>query len=216
MSNPQNPSEAAAMAKFTTKMQPKEVDTATQNVAATAKANPLYAQHPEIQQGITAWLAASGTVDQTWQKLVGAHAQVTALIAALKVDVATWRRASQAVVALVNTASAGSAQAIAAWGFATTARTVVTPTLDPPTKLRVTYSRSLAMTIRWAGIRSHVGYAIQIGDGTPTGWGAAIACPRASYQPTGLTPGQKVAFRVQVIRKNGPSNWSDALLVTVR
>jgi hypothetical protein len=212
----QNPAEAAAVAKFSTDIKPKDVDTATQSVVAVAQQNPALAAHPEVGTGLTAWLAASATVDQTTQKLKGAHAQVRALIAAQKVDMAAWRRASKAAVALVNTASAGSEQAIKAWGFTTTARAVPAPSTDPPASLRVTYDKSLVMTIRWAGVREHVGYAIQIGDGTPTGWGSPIACVRASYQPTGLAPGQKVAIRVLVMRKNGPSTWSDPLLVTVR
>jgi len=34
------------------------------------------------------------------------------------------------------------------------------------------------MTVRWSGVPNHVGYAVQIGDGTPQGWGPAIVCPR--------------------------------------
>ena len=66
------------------------------------------------------------------------------------------------------------------------------------------------------GVPAHLGYLLQIGDGTPQGWGASIQCPRASYQPQGLAPGQKVAFRVAVQRKSGVSLWSDALVATVR
>ena len=132
------------------------------------------------------------------------------------VSPAAWKRSTQSVIALVNTASAGSTQAIKLWGFATAARQILALTSDPPTGLRVIYSRRLVMTVRWSGVTDHVGYLLQMGDGTPQGWGASIVCPRASYQPQGLAPGQKVAFRVAVQRKNGLSAWSDALTVTVR
>ena len=206
-----------ATAKFTTdKVKPSDVASTTQKVVSLVQANPAYAGHPEIQQGVTTWLAAANAVDTASQKVKAAHLTLTALIATLAADMAVWKRSSQAMTALINTASAGSAQAITTWGFATSARSIAVATLAPPSGLRVTYNKQLVMTARWAGVTNHLGYAIQMGDGTPQGWGATIACPKASYEPSGLVPGQKVAFRVAVQRKNGLSNWSDALIVTVR
>ena len=212
-----NPAEAAAEAKFTTsRIKPADVASETQKVADVAKANPAYSVHPEIQQAVVAWIAAATAVDDASQKLKAAHLALTALVAALATSMAAWRRSTQAVIALVNTASAGSDQAIKLWGFATTARQILAATSSPPAGLRVVYGKQLVMTVRWSAVTDHIGYALQIGDGTPQGWGATIACPRASYQPQGLAPGQKVAFRVAVQRKNGLSAWSDALSVTVR
>jgi hypothetical protein len=212
-----NVNQAAATAKFpTSDVKASLVAGETQKVASLIQANPAYAQHPEIQAGVTAWLASASTVDQASQKLKAAHVTLTALIAALATAMAAWKRDAQAVTTLVNTASAGSAQAITGWGFSVASREARVPTLDAPTGLRAEYSRSLVLTLKWAGVRGRLSYAVQIGDGTPTGWGAAIPVSKASYQPPGLTPGQKVAFRVAVQRKNGMSNWSDMLVVTVR
>ena len=81
--------------------------------------------------------------------------------------------------------------------------------------IEASFERVCAL-MRWAGVRDHLGYLLQIGDGTPQGWGAPIQCPRARFEPAGLAPGQKVSFRVAVQRKNGLSAWSDALSITVR
>ena len=86
---------------------------------------------------------------------------------------------------------------------------------DPPGKLRAQFRTNAMPLFRWAGIKGHVGYFVQLGDGTPQGWGPPIACPKAKYEPLGLTLGQKIAVRVAVQRRSGMSNWSDALLVTV-
>jgi hypothetical protein len=217
MSNKQKTAEAAAMAKYTTSgVKPQQVASATQQTADLVKQNPAYAQHPEIQQGVATWLTSADKVDQSSQKLKAAHVTLTALIATLALDMAAWKRAAHAVVALVNTACAGSAQAIKAWGLATTARAMVAASSDPPQGLRATYTRALVLAVRWAGVKNHLGYLLQIGDGTPQGWGTPIQCPRARYEPQGLTPGQRVSFRVAVQRKNGVSAWSDALSITVR
>jgi hypothetical protein len=217
MSNKQKTAEAAAMAKYTTSgIKPEQVATATQQTADLVKQNPAFTQHPEIQQGVTTWLTASDKVDQSSQKLKAAHVTLTALIATLALDMAAWKRAARAVVALINTACAGSAQAIKAWGLATTARAMIAASSAPPQNLRAGYTKALVLVVRWAGVKDHVGYLLQIGDGTPQGWGAPIQCPRARFEPQGLTPGQKVSFRVAVQRKNGLSAWSDALSITVR
>lgn len=217
MSNTKNPAEQAATAKLTTAgINPSEVVTATQKVAQVVQTNPALGAHPEIQTGLATWLASATTVGQTSQALQKAHLTLTALVATLGTDMAAWKRATKGMVALVNTASAGSESAILGWGFETATRRVLAPSVTPPGKLRVVYSKSLVMTVRWAGVPDHVGYALQMGDGTPTGWGATINCARASYQPTGLAVGQKVAFRVAVQRKNGLSEWSDAISVIVR
>jgi hypothetical protein len=217
MARRQKTPEAAAVAKYTTSgIKPQQVAGATQQTADLVKQNPAYGQHPEIQQGVAAWLTAADKVDQSSQKLKAAHVTVTALIAALAIDMAAWKRAVHAVVALINTVCAGSAQAIQQWGLATTARALLVASSDPPQSLRVTYTKALTLVVRWAGVRHHVGYVLQIGDGTPLGWGAPIQCPRARFEPQGLTPGQRVSFRVAVQRKNGLSAWSDALSITVR
>ena len=120
------------------------------------------------------------------------------------------------MVTSVDTASAGSAEAIKLWGFAVAAHEALVVSLDPPAKLRVTYDRHLVMTIRWAGVLGRVNYELQIGDGTPNGWGPSIICSKNKYAPPGLTPGQKIALRIAARRATGLSNWSDALNVTVR
>lgn len=211
------PAEATATAKYTTTaVKPDQVLGSTQKAADIVKQNAAYGAHPELQQGVLAWIAAAQQADQTSQKLKAAHTMLAAVIVALATDMAAWKRATNAVVAIINTICGGSAAAIAQFGLLTTARQVAVASTDPPAGLRVTYTRALVMVLRWAGVRGHRGYLVQVGDGTPQGWGTPISCPKANYAPTGLAPGQKVAFRVAVQRKNGQSTWSDALIVTAR
>ena len=113
--------------------------------------------------------------------------------------------------------SAGSAATLNEWGFGASSAITPLPVSDtPPTGLRVRYTKALALEILWKSVPGHRGYLLQIGDGTPTVWGATIPCPKTRYMPTGLTPGQKIAIRVAVQRKDGVSAFSEALSATVR
>jgi len=120
------------------------------------------------------------------------------------------------MVATVEHTAEGSAEAIKKWGFSVAERASASPTTAPPTGLRSIVTRDLVLFVRWDSVPDHLGYLVQVGDGSPEGWKPAIACTRARFEPTGLAPGQKVAFRVAVQRRSGQSAWSDVLLVVAR
>jgi len=211
------PQEAAATAKFTaTKQTTAQLVDETKKKISYVQANPAYAATPAMQQAVTTWEGSMQKLDKNNSDAKSARVSLDALIAARPAALAEWRRATKAMVSVVDQVSVGSAQAIKDWGFDVVTRTTTTPTSDPPQGLRVTYDKAFELNVRWKGVKSHVGYQIQIGDGTPTGWGGAIVVAQAHYKPVGLVPGQHLAIRVAVQRKTGLSTWSDVLTATVR
>ena len=89
-------------------------------------------------------------------------------------------------------------------------------TSDPPTGLHVRYTKSLVLVVKWKAVKGARGYQVQIGDATGQNWGSPIPCTKSTFEPVGLSPGQKVTLRVAVQTKDGLSNWSDAVAVVVR
>jgi hypothetical protein len=117
----------------------------------------------------------------------------------------------------VNDLSGGSEEEINKWGYEVRARTASVPSSAAPTGLRAVYDRkTVALRIRWKAVDGQRGYLLQIGDGTPTGWGQTIHVGEPVYAPQGLTPGQHIMVRVAVVRLQIQSEWSDALSVLVR
>jgi hypothetical protein len=209
--------EATARPTFaTSRLKPQAIVALTNQRGEVIKAAPGYAGAPDVQKALAVWLATAAAVGTRAQAIAAARLALTALVVAQVSDVAAWKRATQALLAAISAVCGGSAAAIQQWGFAPATRVVLAPTGVAPAGLRATYDKQLALVLRWAAVKEHLGYFVQVGDGTATGWGAAIACPKASYAPTGLAPGQKVAVRVAVQRSTGLSVWSDALSITVR
>jgi hypothetical protein len=188
----------------------------TNKTGDVVKAHPSYSTLPKMQTAVTGWLGLAQTLDHQEQDIKTRHASLIALGAAREVAVETWKRATKKVLAVVDETASGSASAVKEWGFDISARTVRPVPSDAPTGLRSTISKKLVLTIEWHGVRNHKGYFVQIGDGTPNGWGPAIPVPEARYIPAGLSLGQHVSVRVAVQRANGMSAWTDALAIVMR
>ena len=211
------PQEASANAKFTIwKLKPATVADTTQKRADFIKQNPNYQTQPLVQQVVTAWVAASAVVNKADQDIKTARVALVGLIAGRRTAFLAYGRATGNVLKTIDTVTNGSAQAIKEWGFDIVTRTPRNVTSEAPQGLRVSYTKALDFVVRWNGIVGHLGYNVQIGDGTPNGWGPVQQSPKASFTPQGLTPGQHVLIRVAVQRKSGLSAWSDSLAVTVR
>jgi hypothetical protein len=212
-----NANESAATAKLAfSKLSRAQVIGKTHNLIEVVKAHPEYATRPDVQAAVAAWETSTNVVDQDDQDIHAHRAALVALLAKQAIDLSTWKRATKQTLAVVDLASAGSAEAIKKWGFEVRTRSVVAPSSDPPVGLRATFTHGTELVLRWSAVMGHRGYIVQSGDGTANGWSAPIQVPRARYQPAGLVPGQKVAFRVAVQRKNGLSGWSDAVIATAR
>jgi len=212
-----NPQEAAATAKFTiTGIKTAEIGDVTQKAADFAKANPQYANQPAVQQAVTTWLASAASAQKTDTDIKNANVTIMSLIATRHAAVAEWKRSTKAMLATIDQVAGGSAKTIKEWGFDVNARTAPVASTDPPANLRVRYNKALDLIIQWKAVPGHMGYNLQIGDGTPTGWGAVIQLTKSKYMPTGLVAGQHIAIRVAVQRKSGLSGYCDAVNAVVR
>jgi hypothetical protein len=210
--------EDAAKAVFTTnRKKPVEIVVQTNHLTEIIKAHPQYASKPAMQQSVAAIGAVTDVLAKHESDLKAARALITSLVAARGLAMHAYGRARRGLLAVADDIAAGSAATLKEWGFdAVTSHAPLPPSDAPPAGLRVRYTKELVLVIAWKGVAGQRGYAVQIGDGTPQGWGPTIPCTRAHYVPTGLTPGQKIAIRVAVQRKSGFSVWSDALSATVR
>jgi hypothetical protein len=209
--------EASASAKLTmAHLTPDKRATLAQKVGETVKAHPNYNNHPEIQQSLTSWLALAAGMSTSSAKIDNLKQALAAENVTLQKAGSAFNRGTKMMLAVVDTASGGSEEDIKKWGFEIVSRTPAAPTSDAPQNLRVIHTKDLSTVIRWNAIRNNRGYMVQMGDGTPNGFGAPIPCARARYAPTGLTVGQKVTFRVAVQRKNGMSAWSAEVSIVVR
>lgn len=188
----------------------------TQQLAEIIKKAPDYDASPPIKRAVSAWVAAADIIDEAEQKLKAAHLTMSALVAAQAKNVAAWKRTKRSVLAAVDSASDGSAAAIKQWGFAVHSRAPLASTNEAPSGLRAAYTKDFVLHVRWDRVRGDRGYLLQMGDGTPQGWAVAIPCTKTLFAPQGLSPGQRVAFRVAVLRKDGQSAWSDVLAITTR
>jgi len=216
MSTKNNPQNAAVAKLVTTKLKPLEIVDMTNQVSATIKGHPDYAAHPEIQAPVAKWITAAQLVGTLQQQIAACHAQLSTLEGQRTDAVVQWKRGTRIVVSAVEGAAGGSPTAITQWGLEVATRVVTAPSTDPPANVRIGLTQKHAFTIRWKAIKNAKGYVLQIGDGTPSGWGTILQATKATYVPTGLTSGQHIAVRVAVIRKNGQSAWSDVLNAVVR
>ena len=214
---PTNANESQANAKLSVShIKVTEMIDITRKVAKTIKDNPSYANQPELQGAVTSWLALADALENEEHTIHTKHASIFALTASRGTALGVWKRATKKVVANVSETSAGSAEAITQWGFEVATRATSTPTSDAPLGLKMRITKDLALTLEWKGVRGQRGYLLQIGDGTPAGWGSTIHLSEPKYIPQGLQPGQHVTARVAVQRTNGVSAWSDALAFIAR
>jgi len=209
--------EPTASPKFLTAgLKPADIAALTRKTAEVVKAHPSYPQNPALQTCVTSWIAAGDSIDHDEQDLKNANSLATQALAKRIVHVGDWKRETKRVLAEIDRLAAGSPTEVKAWGFDLSTRISAPPTSDPPAELRVLYKRDLSLVIKWKPVPGSRGYSLQIGDGTPQGWGPIIQCPAANYTPVGLTPGQHLTIRVAVQRKSGLSAWSDALSAVAR
>jgi hypothetical protein len=216
-SNNTNTNEATATAKLSvSRMTTDQLVKVAHQVGEVVKAHPEFANRPEVQQAVTTWGTSADSVDQAAQDIKSLRLALSARLAEEIKARAALKRGTKKILAVIDEAAAGSAAAIKSWGFEVATRTSAPATHEAPTGLRALYTKELVLTVKWHAVRGSRGYLLQMTDATGQGFGPPIPCPKAMFLPVGLTPGQKVTFRVAVQRKNGLSAYSDELAVTVR
>ena len=215
---PQAHPEDAAKAVFRlASRKPADLVVSTNNLLANVKQHPQFPNQPAMQQAVTTMSGITDTLSKQDTDIQSARTNLVALLSGRALTMHAYTRARRSLLAVADQIAAGSPSTLNEWGFGATSMNVpLPPSTDPPTALRVRYNKALEMEILWKSVPGHRGYVLQIGDGTPTGWGPVIQCPKARYTPTGLVPGQKIAIRVAVQRKSGLSAYCEALNATVR
>ena len=212
-----HPEDAAKAVFRISTRKPADMVVATGQLLENVKKHPQFPNQPAMQQATTTMSGITDTLGKQDTDIQTARTGLVALLSARALTLHAFLRARRSLLAVADEIAAGSAATLNEWGFGAFSKsTTLAPTDTPPTGLRVRYNKQLDLEILWKSVPGHRGYNLQIGDGTPTGWGATIQCPKARYMPTGLTPGQKIAIRVAVQRKTGLSTWSEALSATVR
>jgi hypothetical protein len=196
------------------------VVTAKTQVAAAQK-NPAIGSKPAI----------SASVDQVQADAVDLETKLAAwrnalkLAKALEGDVAesalTLVRDHGALEAILNQDCAGDEQAMLKWGAKKTTRTPATPTTAAPTNVRAGASKKDqgAVVARCKAESNVICYLFQMGSDptSPQSWPAPEIEGAASHEVSGLTSGQKVYFRVAIVRRGtGQGLWSDIVGVTVK
>jgi len=183
---------------------PADLVVSTNQLLENVKKHPQFPNQPAMQQAVTTMTSITDTLSKQETDIQSARTSLVALLSGRALTMHAYTRGRRSLLAVADQIAAGSPSTLNEWGFgATSMNTPLPPSTDPPTALRVRYNKALEMEILWKSVPGHRGYVLQIGDGTPGGWGAVIQCPKARYTPTGLTPGQKIAIRVAVQRKTG-------------
>ena len=212
-----HPEDAAKAVFRVPTRKPQDIVVSTNQLLENVKKHPQYGNTPAMQQAVTTMTGITDTLSKQDTDIQTARTSLIAQLSARALTMHAYTRARRSLLAVADQVAAGSAATLNEWGFvASSANPPLPPSTDPPTGLRVRYTKDLAMEILWKSVAGHRGYAVQIGDGTPTGWGPVIQTPKARYMPTGLTPGQKVVIRVAVQRKTGLSTYTEGLSATVR
>ena len=212
-----HPEDAAKAVFRMTTRKPQDVVVQTNQLLENVKKHPQYPTTPAMQQAVTTVSGITDTLATQDTNIQTARTGLVALMAARALTMHSFMRARRSLLAVADQIAAGSAATLNEWGFTASTSNAPLPATDtPPTALRVRYTKTLVMEIVWKAVAGQRGYVLQIGDGTPQGWGPVIQCPKARYLPTGLNPGQKIAIRVAVQRKSGLSTWSESISATVR
>jgi hypothetical protein len=198
---------------------PAEIVTDLRQIVNNAQKAPDWTTSPQVQAAINTLAADAGEIeqrailiDQLHKKLVEAkQAQAEKLVACKQ-----HRKHAEATITV---ASQGSVGGVKAWGCVVARRTTSTPTDEAPQNVLAKNARTPGhAVVRCKGARAQA-YVFQQADEPtfPAGSPAPVVLSSATYHVTGLSPGQKIYFRVAVIRPVvGQSKWSEPVQLTVR
>jgi len=187
---------------------------------ATVQGNPDLANHPEVATSANNVKAQATALGVTLNNLGMAHATVTTLGAQRDQEGITLRRLHTNLEALLNLAAAGDKKAALAWGGKIVSRTVSTASTDAPLNaLAKALKTPGSVEAKCKAEKGVICYLFQMGTDPahPETWPAPKIVGGSKYTVSGLTTGQKVYFRIAIVRRGDvQGQWSDVLEVTVR
>jgi hypothetical protein len=183
------------------------------------KGNAGYAGKPTVVAAATTFETSLGTLggllDQQTKKkaeLVAIEHQIPPAAFKVVVD-------HDALETTLNQDAAGDEAAIAGWGGKPGQRTVRPLRTDAPVDVRAYNTKvHTEVAARCKAEKDAVYYSFQMGNNAdPTTWPQPVNEAGAIHKVSGLTPGQKVYFRIAIFRrKTGLGQWSDIVEVTVK
>jgi hypothetical protein len=195
------------------------VTTCKQQVA-TIQSCADYPNEPDVQARAVATLSDANALGQALVDLGAAKLLVATLEGQRDQLTVSLRSNHTALVGTLNVACKGKVANIKAWGGAVATRTARPMSTDPPTLAMVTITRTMGTVLaRCKAERGVLGYMFQYGTdpANPDAWPKAELVPRSRFRVADLAIGQKVYFRIAVVRRNGgQGQWSGLLEVTAR
>jgi hypothetical protein len=194
--------------------------TACKQQVATIQKCADYPNQPEVQARAAATLTDAAGLGQTLIDLGAAKLVVATLEGRRDQQVVSLRNNHAALVGTLNVASMGKVANIKAWGGTVASRTVLPMSTDAPTHALVkTTATTGSVVAKCKAERGAIGYQFQHGSdpANPDAWPKADLVSASRLTVTGLPVGQKVYFRIAVVRrKGGQGQWSGVIEVTVR
>jgi hypothetical protein len=195
------------------------VNACKQQVATIQKCAD-YPTEPEVQTRALATLAGADALAQTVVDLGAARLLVSTLEGQREQQAVALRSHHAALVGTLNVACKGKVANIKAWGGDVASRTVLPASTDPPINPGVTTTATTGSVLaKCRADRGAIGYLFQHGGdpANPDAWPKAELVATSKLTVTGLPVGQKVYFRIAVVRRRGgQGQWSGVMEVTVR
>ena len=196
-----------------------EFVTDLRQIVNNAKKSSDWDTSPQVQAAINALSADADDIEKNALELDQLRKQLSKAEQAQVAKVIESKQHRKHAEAAITVASKGSALAVKGWGCEIASRTRSTPTEEAPQNVVAKNGQSPGdVVVRCRGVRAKA-YLFQYAhdpafpEGSPT----PVILPTGTYTLTGLPPGQRVFFRVAVIRHiTGQSKWSEAVQLTVR
>lgn len=188
-------------------------------IVNNAKQSADWSKTPQVQTAINALDADADSIEETALQIDKIRKQIAQAETALAAKIVTCKQHRKHAEATITVASKGSVAAVKGWGCVVAGRTLSTPTDEAPQRVTAKNTRTPGNVVaRCKGLRASA-YVFQHADDPtfPPGSPAPVVLPNSAYQLTGLPAGQKIYFRVAVIRRViGQSKWSEPVQLTVR
>lgn len=207
-------------AKFTgAPTKPAQIVSDCRQIVNNAKQSPDWSKELQVQAAINALSADADAIEQAAIQIDQLRKQVLQAGAALAERLIACKQHRKYAETTISVASKGSVVAVKAWGCAVAGRTLSTPTDEAPQNVSAKNARSPGnAVVHCKGLRASA-YVFQHADDPtfPAGSPAPVVLPGSTYNVTGIPAGQKIYFRVAVIRRViGQSKWSEPVQLTVR
>jgi hypothetical protein len=221
MSNTKQVDQATPTITQPTNTDAKKVAVAQALVAQMAK-SPLWATSPDVQAAAKAWGTSATNLTTNVAAIAALKTQLKVAEAAQLTLRRSWRVAKKQVLSTVDTACAGSADAVKGFSFDVLEHEMAPPQAAPSGLVGAPGASPGEATIKWSRGSALHGFLVQHATdaANATTYSAVSASTKTRYTLGGLAPsGSAVWVRVAAIdphAASGQSPWSAWVSATVR